>query len=82
MALQAMAPDGQPLPEQAKLSVLHGDCCAEAYLELPTAASKPAVSKLPAIVWATIGLLAKDGLTLQVSSATTYASISYAVAVC
>ncbi|GAX77785.1 hypothetical protein CEUSTIGMA_g5228.t1 [Chlamydomonas eustigma] len=73
--LEAVDPTGnQPLPSSGKIVVkvqLPGPApsdslaIAEALLQLPEASLREEVSELPPIVWLTVGLLASDGIALQ-----------------
>lgn len=49
-----------------QVSVVHGSSVADALLELPAPSTKSTAADFPAAVWLTIGLLATDGLALQV----------------
>jgi len=55
------------LPAVGRIAACHGERSAEALLELPAPALKSAeaVAAVPAGLWLTVGLLAKDGFALQ-----------------
>lgn len=50
------------------MSVVHGSSVADALLELPAPSTKSTTAEFPATVWLTVGLLATDGLALQVGA--------------
>eukprot|EP00873_Tetraselmis_striata_P028698 jgi/Tetstr1/448962/TSEL_036187.t1 len=56
----------KPMPAKGKVSVVHGSSVADALLELPAPSTKSTTAEFPATVWLTVGLLATDGLALQV----------------
>ncbi|KAK9839417.1 hypothetical protein WJX81_000945 [Elliptochloris bilobata] len=59
--------NSRPLPVQGRAVAVHAGRTAAALLELPSAATRDAcAAELPAVVWLTLGLLASDGLALQV----------------
>mmetsp|Transcript_11111 Transcript_11111/g.31439 ORF Transcript_11111/g.31439 Transcript_11111/m.31439 type:complete len:658 (-) Transcript_11111:1406-3379(-) len=55
-----------PLPAKGKVSVIHGTNVADALLELPAPSTKDRASEFPSVVWLTVGILATDGLALQI----------------
>ncbi len=54
----------RPLPVNGKIVVRRGDMRAEALLQLPAIPVRSS-SEGPAALWLTVGLLAVDGLALQ-----------------
>ena len=66
MQLIEVNSSSKALPSRAKVSVVYGGTSAEAWMNLPTAPTRAAISELPAVVWVTVGLLATDGFALQV----------------
>lgn len=63
-ALQAFK--GTPIPARGKISAVFGGKSCEAVLQLPTAPTKQACANLAPVVWLTVGLLAVQGIAVQV----------------
>lgn len=59
--------DARPLPARGRVVARYAGRAASALLELPSAATRERCGELPAAVWLTVGLLAADGMALQVS---------------
>ncbi|KAG2424422.1 hypothetical protein HXX76_014475 [Chlamydomonas incerta] len=57
--------DTRPLPAHGKASVRWGDLAAEALLSLPELPTRDSGEGAP-VLWVTVGLLAVDGLALQI----------------
>lgn len=57
-----------PFPSTGRISVCHGVSTVSAMLQLPAPdnRSADALAALPAVVWVTVGLLAKHNIVLQI----------------
>ena len=67
--MQAIPADAtRALPACGKLMVSYQGVSATAAVELPAPATKASAAELPRALWVTAGLLATDGLVLQVFS--------------
>ncbi len=63
--VQLQAVHTRPLPATGKVVVRHAGAAAEALLSLPAPAVRSGAQEGPSGLWLTVGLLAADGLALQ-----------------